>query len=205
MRKFSFLLILVFAATALSFGCAKQDDHWGQRFDIKKKWWKKEGQSWDTRNKIFMTIGYSNPDWRNRFDARKSADLNARAEVAGFMNSLVENYMEELRNTDYGISEGMVKSSSKETVIGSVIVTRHYEKRKKQYQSLIKVDLKYFFRNIYKDFSKKNARRIKAKNRRLSREELDAKIEENTEATIAKLKEMENPVVVKTLEEGGGE
>lgn len=200
----SLVIILIFAAAAFSFSCAKEE-HWGQKFDIKGSWWKKEGQSWDPKNKIFMTIGHSNPDWKDRFDARKSADLNARAEVAGFMSSLVKNYMQELRNTDYGISESIVESSSEETIIGSVIVARHYTKGKKLYQSLIKVDLKYFFDNIYDDFRKQNAARLRAKNRRMAKEDLDAKILANTEEALAKLKEMENPVVEKTLQEGGAQ
>lgn len=202
MRKKSFIVILVLILSAVFCGCAKED-HWGQELRIDKKWWKKEGHSWDRKNKVFMAIGYSNPDWKDKFDARKSADLNARSEVASFMQSLVKNYMQELRNSNYAISESIVESSSEETLLGAVIVARHYEKRKKQYQSLIKIDMKYFFDQIYDRYREENAMRIRAKYKKLSSEELDEKIKASTEEALADLKKMEDPVVEKTIEEGG--
>jgi hypothetical protein len=202
MRKKAFTLVLAVVLCVIFCGCAKED-HWGQELRIDKKWWKKEGQSWDRKNKIFMAIGYSNPDWKDKFDARRSADLNARSEAASFMRSLVKNYIEELRNSNYAISESLVKSSSEETLLGSVIVARHYDKGRKQYQSLIKIDMKYFFDQIYDKYSEENAMRIRAKFRKLSPEELDLKIKANTDEALADLKEMENTIVEKTVTEGG--
>jgi hypothetical protein len=202
MRKKSFALVLAVVLCVIFCGCAKED-HWGQELKIDKKWWKKEGHSWDRKDKIFMAIGYSNPDWKDKFDARKSADLNARSEVASFMQTLVKNYMQELRNSNYAISESIVESSSEETLLGAVIVARHYDKGKKQYQSLIKIDMKYFFDQIYDKYKEENAMRIRAKNKKLSSEELDEKIKASTDEGLASLKEMENPVVEKAIEEGG--
>jgi len=180
MRKILPVIILI----AFISGCAK-DEHWGQKLDVKGKWWKKEGQSWEPKDKIFMAIGYSNPDWKEKFDARKSADLNARSEVASFMQSLVKNYMKEVRSRHYAISQSTVENSSKETLLGAVIVARHY--KKKQYQSLIKVDLNYFFEQIYETG------------------DVDARIKAKTEEAIVKMKEMENSIVEKTINDGGAQ
>ena len=72
------LLLVVLVLFPLVTNCAKDETHWGQKLDPDKKWWKKEGQSWNRKTNIFMTIGYSNPDWTDKYDMRKSADLNAR-------------------------------------------------------------------------------------------------------------------------------
>jgi len=186
-------ILPVFILIALISGCAKEE-HWGQKFDEKGKWWKQEGQSWDPKNRIFMTIGYSNPDWKDKFDARKSADLNARSEVSNFMQSLAKNYMKEVRSSRYAISQSVVESSSNETILGSVIVSRHYTKGKKQYESLIKVDLNYFFNQIYDNYESSMLTKTG---------DVDAKIRAKVDEAIAKLKEMENPVVEKTINEGG--
>ncbi len=199
-RFIIFTLITVFSASGLYLGCAKKD-HWGQELSIDKKWWKKEGHSWNRKDKIFMAIGYSNPDWDNKFDLRKSSDLNARAEVASFMQSLTKNYMQEIRNSNYAISESVVESSADETLLGAAIVARHYNKKRKQFKSLIKVDLKYFFSQVYDQFRKTNAAQVRRKNRGLSAEELDRRIEESTRAALHKLKKIEDPVVEKTIKQ----
>ena len=197
---FRFVMLLVFVIPLFS-GCAKEDTHWGQNLDV-KKWWKKEGQSWDRKNNVFMTIGYSNPDWTEKFDMRKSADLDARSQVASFMDSLVKNYMEEVRSHNYAISESAVKASANETILGSVIVDRHYVKKKKQrqYLSLIKVDLNYFFRQIYDRYQSNVASQIRRAHKELTPEEIDTLIKEKTDAALANLKQMEEPVVEKTVE-----
>jgi len=188
MRKvLPFIILIAFIS-----GCAK-DEHWGQKLDIKGKWWKKEGHSWEPKDKIFMAIGYSNPDWKEKFDARKSADLNARSEVASFMQSLVKNYMKEVRARHYAISQSTVENSSKETLLGAVIVARHYAK--KQYQSLIKVDLNYFFEQIYDKYESSVA----------DKGNVDARIKAKTEEAIVKMKEMENSIVEKTISDGGAQ
>ncbi len=188
-RRFAAAL-LIFMAASLIMGCAK-DEHWGQNLDPKGKWWKKEGDSWDPKEKIFMAIGYSNPEWKNKFDQRKSADLNARSEVANFMQSLVSNYMKEVRTHHYAISRSIVENSSNETLLGAVIVARRYEK--KQYKSLIKVDMNYFFERIYENYE----------NSVLESPNVDAKIKAKTDEAIVKLKEMETPIVEKTITDGG--
>jgi hypothetical protein len=165
---------------------------------IDKKWWKKEGQSWDRETNIFMAIGYSNPSWKHKYDQRKSADLDARSQVASFMNSLVKNYMEEIRSHNFTIAESTVRASADETVLGSVVVAR--KKKRGRYMSLIKVDLGYFFAKVYKEYTRDVERRLRRRYRRLKASELDALIEEKTEAALARLRELEEPVVEETLD-----
>lgn len=203
LSRISKLLLVALFIFPLVTNCAKDDTHWGQKLDPDKKWWKKEGQSWNRKTNIFMTIGYSNPDWTDKYDMRKSADLNARSEVASFMNSLVQNYMEEIRSRNYSISESLVEGSAKETITGSVIVARHYKKRGKYkgYKSLIKVDLTNFFAKIDREYADKMAKRLRRKMRRLKSDELDELIQQRTDEAMNALKESEEPAVEKTLEE----
>ena len=195
------LFFTTILALSLVISCAQKKEHWGQRFDMNKKWWKKEGQSWDREKNVFMTIGYSNPDWRQEYDLRKSADLDARSQVASFMRSLVKNYMEEVRGRRFAISERVVKASSKETIVGSVIVARHKIKKRKQkeYRSLIKVDLNYFFDQVYDQFRRDTAKRIRRRNVGMDREELDELIMDEVAAAMDELKAAEKPVVEKTF------
>ena len=193
------LLSAIFVSIFLITACAKSN-HWGQKYDIDKKWWKQEGQSWDRKNNIFMTIGYSNPDWTNKFDLRKSADLNARADVSAFMRSLVLNYMQEVRSRNYAVSSSEVEASSKEALLGSTIVARHYSSRMKQYKSLIKIDLNYFFNNVYDNVRHSSAKKARKTNKGLTEAELDQKIKESTEKAIADLRAIEEPVVEKSLQ-----
>lgn len=197
------LIILVLVLAPILAGCAKDETHWGQKLDPEGKWWKKEGQSWNRKTNIFMAIGYSNPDWTDKYDMRKSADLNARSEVASFMNSLVQNYMEEIRSRNYSISESLVEGSAKETITGSVIVARHYKKRGKYkgFQSLIKVDLTNFFAKIDQEYADQMAKRLRRKMRKLKSDELDELIKQRTDEAMEVLKESEEPAVEKTLEE----
>ena len=196
------LFLIVAIALPLLAGCAKDDSHWGQKLDPEKKWWKKEGQSWNRETNVFMTVGYSNPDWKDKYDQRKSADLDARSQVATFMQSLVANYMEEVRSKNFAISQRVVESSAKQTVTGSVIVARNYKRggKYKGYRSLIKVDLNNFFAMAEKDFSDDMARDIRRKNRRMKRSDLDALIKAKTEKAVEELKEMEADAVEETLE-----
>jgi len=195
------VIAIIFFLVPIMCSCAKEDTHWGQKLDV-KKWWKKEGQSWDRKTNVFMAIGYSNPDWTDKYDMRKSADLDARSQVASFMQSLVKNYMQEIRSKNYAISEGVVEASSKETVLGSIITDRHYMKKgkQKQYLSLIKVDLNYFFGRIYDKYRSDMDAQIRKNNKKLSSEELDQLISEKTEAAIADLKKVEEPAVEKAIE-----
>ena len=181
-------------------GCAKQD-LWGQKFDMDGKWWKKDGQSWDRKNNVFMTVGYSNPDWTEEFDLRRSSDLDARAQVAAFMQSLVDNYMKEVRSNNFAVSESIVQASAKETILGSVIVARHYNKAKNKYFSLIKVDMNYFFNTIYDEYRRNVANKIRKKNKKLSSEELDQKIINGTESAVRALEAIETPVIEETMQE----
>lgn len=196
-RVFAVIVVALFAAP-LIFGCAKKDEHWGQKLDIDKKWWKKEGQSWNRKTNIFMTIGYSNPDWKDKYDMRKSADLDARSQVASFMASLVKNYMEEIRSRNFTISETVVQASAEETVLGSVIVARKY--KKKRYMSLIKVDTGYFFAQVYKGYRSDMEAKIKREHRGLSKEKLDEMIQDKVDSSLANLKALEEPAVEKSLE-----
>jgi len=207
LSRISRLLLVVLVLLPLVTSCAKDETHWGQRLDPDGKWWKKEGQSWDRKTNIFMTIGYSNPDWTDKYDLRKSSDLDARSQVASFMNSLVQNYMEEIRSRNYSISESLVEGSAKETITGSVIVSRHYSKggKYKGYRSLIKVDLTDFFAKIDQEYADEMAGRLRKKMRRLKGDELDELIEERTEEAMNVLKESEEPAVEKTLEEKSNE
>ena len=139
--------VVVLASMLLTLGffaCASGGGHWGQNLDPNGKWWKKEGQSWDRKNKIFMVIGTSNPEWTDPDDLRRSSDLNARAEAASFMQSLVSNSMEEVRGKGYALVESRVKATAKESLRGSAIVARHFDKKKKRSYSLLKIDLRYF-------------------------------------------------------------
>jgi hypothetical protein len=203
LSRISKVIILVLVLAPILAGCAKDESHWGQNLDPDSKWWKKEGQSWDRKTGIFMSVGYSNPDWTDKYDMRKSADLNARSQVASFMNSLVQNYMEEIRSRNYSISESLAEESAKETITGSVIVARHYDKRGKYkgYKSLIKVDLTNFFAKIDQDYADQMAGRLRKKMRRLKSDELDELIKERTDEAMKVLKESEDPAVEKTLEE----
>ena len=203
LSRISKLIILVLILAPILAGCAKDETHWGQELDPDGKWWKKEGQSWNRKTNIFMTVGYSNPDWTDKYDMRKSADLNARSQVASFMNSLVQNYMEEIRSRNYSISESLAEESAKETITGSVIVGRHYKKggKYKGYKSLIKVDLTNFFAKIDQEYAEQMAKRLRRKMRRLKSDELDELIKERTDEAMEVLKESEEPAVEKTLEE----
>ena len=201
-RSKLFRLILVAFAISLAygFGCAKDDTHWGQNFDIDSKWWKQEGQSWDRNSNIFMTIGYSNPDWKNKDDARKSADMDARSQVASFMNSLVKNYMQEVRSKSFSLSESIVEASARETVTGSVIVARRYEKGRKQYLSLIKVDLTDFFARIFENQRSLIADRMKRDEKAARDADLDARIQERIDSAKAQLTAAEAPAVEKSID-----
>ncbi len=203
LSRISRLLLIALVLMPLVTSCAKDETHWGQRLDPDKKWWKKEGQSWDRKTNIFMAVGYSNPDWTDKYDMRKSADLNARSQVASFMNSLVQNYMEEIRSRNYSISESLAEESAKETITGSVIVARHYDKggKYKGYKSLIKVDLTNFFAKIDQEHADQMAERLRKKMRRLKSDELDELIKERTDEAMKVLKESEEPAIEKTLEE----
>jgi hypothetical protein len=196
--------ILVVATIALVAGCAKDDSHWGQDLDPQGKWWKKEGQSWDRKSNIFMAVGWSNPDWAEKYDQRKSADLDARSQVASFMQSLVRNYMEEVRSRNFAISEGVVEASANQAVTGSIIVARHCKKggKYKGCQSLVKVDLSQFFCSIEKEFADRMARDMRKKSARMTAAELDAAIEEKTKAALEDLKKAEEPAVEKALKSG---
>ncbi|MBI2980813.1 MAG: hypothetical protein HYY44_00645 [Deltaproteobacteria bacterium] len=170
--KFVVLFCSVLSLLAID-GCVSGGRHWGQNLDPDSKWWKKEGESWDRKNKIFMVIGASNSEWTDPDDLRKSSDLNARAEATSFMQSLVENYTEEVRGKGYALVESRVKATAKEALLGSVIVSRHFEKKAKKYHSLLQIDLRYFFDQIYDDYS-----------------------------NLKNLKDLEDPVVEKTVREG---
>ncbi len=200
---FLFLLPLV-AVTVV--GCSQKKSHWGQTFDIEDDWWKREGQSWDRESNIFMTIGYSNPAWKTKYDMRKSADLDARAQVASFMRSLVKNYMEEIRGHRYAVSESLVRQAADETVIGAVIVARKYKGgRNRRYRSLIKVDLDYFFDDIYAEMAEKVADRVRKRAGALGEEELDRRIHSQIDKALADIEPLEIPTVEKTVEETKGE
>lgn len=201
MKKYLTLALIILMIAPAIMGCGKKDTHWGQRLDQDEKWWKKEGQSWDRKTNVFMTIGYSNPDWVDKEDLRKSADLDARSQVASFMNSLIKNYMEEIRSNDFKISERSVKSTANETVIGSVVTDRHYidKKKQKQYLSLIKVDLNYFFDNVYKKYQSDVSSQTRADNADLESDELDRLIKGKIDDAMDDLKKIEEPVIEKTI------
>ena len=192
------ILIPIMAAVFIT-GCSQKKDHWGQKFDIEENWWEKEGQSWDRNLKLFMTIGYSNPSWKTKYDLRKSADLDARAQVAAFMSSLVKNYMEEIRGHRYAISESSVTSSANETVIGSVIVARKYKNKK--YMSLIKVDLGYFFDNIYRKYEMRLTANLRRQNRGVNGKKLNEIIQAKIEKASKDLETLEVPAIKKTMDE----
>jgi hypothetical protein len=188
-------MVVVFASASVS--CGKKADHWGKNFDESGSWWNQEGQSWNRDNNVFMTIGYSNPDWKDKYDARKSADLNARAQVAEFMASLVKTYADEVRSRNFTISESEIKSAADETVIGSVIVDRKF--KKKQYMSLIKVDLGYFFASVYKKYRAGEEAKISRSNPKANGAELDALIRSKVDAAAAELQQAEAPSVEKAM------
>lgn len=94
-----------------------------------------------------MAVGHSNPNWTDSHQQRKSADLNASAEASKFMQQLVKTYMKEADRQNFAVAEDIVESSSREALIGAVIVARHKDK-KKGFLSLLKVDLGYFFDRV---------------------------------------------------------
>lgn len=175
----------------------KKESHWGQELKIDDDWWNKEGQSWDRETNIFMAVGYSNPSWKHRYDQRKSADLDARAQVAAFMNSLVKNYMEEVRSHNFTIAESAVQASADETILGSVIVAR--KKKSDRYMSLVKVDLGYFFAQVYKKYRSDQEWKMRRKYRQVEASELDEIIDERIDTQLQKLKKLEEPAVEKSL------
>lgn len=202
MKRFKLIHIVIIALIALPLmlSCSqKSDKHWGQKLEIDKKWWKVEGQSWNRETNVFMTTGYSNPNWTDKYDMRKSADLDARAQVASFMNSLVKNYSEEVRSHNFSISESVIEASAEEAVLGSVIVARKY--RKKRYMSLIKVDLGYFFSGIYKKYRNDMSKRIEKQHRSANQTQLDEIIQEKVDNAMGNLKRLENPAIQKSLNE----
>ncbi len=186
-----------FCFALLAVGCGGKDAHWGKSFDEKGSWWKQEGQSWDRETNVFMTIGYSNPDWKDKYDARKSADLNARSQVSEFMASLVKSYMEETRSRHFTISESIVRSVADETILGSVIVARKY--KKKQYMSLIKVDLGYFFGTVYKKYMADAEAKIRRANPKATESELDEMIRAKVDSAVENLKKAEEPAIEKAV------
>jgi len=194
-KTIAVVALLLFAFTLG--GCGGKDAHWGKTFDEKGSWWKQEGQSWDRETNVFMTIGYSNPDWKDKYDARKSADLNARAQVSEFMASLVKSYMEETRSRHFTISESIVRSVANETVLGSVIVARKF--KKKQYMSLIKVDLGYFFGTVYKQYMAESEAKIRRANPKATESELDEMIRAKVDSAVENLKKAEEPAVEKAV------
>lgn len=193
------VIALALAFTLGLASCGKKADHWGQYFDESGSWWKQEGQSWDRDNNIFMTIGYSNPDWKDKYDARKSADLNARAQVAEFMASLVKSYMQEIRSKNFAMSESELKSIADETVVGAVIVDRKF--KKKQYMSLIKVDVGYFFSTVYKKYRADAEAKVRRANPKASGTELDELIRSKVDAALVELEKAKEPSVEKAMEQ----
>jgi len=194
-------MMFVVIAFALFIGACgqKKESHWGQDLREDKNWWKKEGQSWDRETNIFMTVGYSNPSWKHEYDQRKSADLDARAQVAAFMNSLTKNYMEEVRSHNFTISESAVQSSADETILGSAIVSR--KKKSGRYMSLVKVDLGYFFAQVYKKYRSDMENQMRRKYSRMGSAELDQIIDERIETQLDKLKTLEEPAVEKSIDQ----
>ena len=193
------ILIVVLAVGCMA-GCAKDDNHWGQELRVDKSWWKKEGQSWDRKTNIFMTIGHSNPDWTDKYDMRKSADLDARAQIAAFMDTLVTNYMQEIRSRHFSISESVVDSYAEQTVMGSVVVARKY--KKKRYMSLIQIDLNYFFAKVYGMYGNELTRKLKKENPRKKGETaLNAEIQDLVVKALESLKAAEVPTIEETIRE----
>lgn len=199
-RQFKVMMFVVIAFALFIGACGqKKESHWGQDLREDKNWWKKEGQSWDRETNIFMTVGYSNPSWKHEYDQRKSADLDARAQVAAFMNSLTKNYMEEVRSHNFTISESAVQSSADETILGSAIVSR--KKKSGRYMSLVKVDLGYFFAQVYKKYRSDMENQMRRKYSRMGSAELDQIIDERIETQLDKLKTLEEPAVEKSIDQ----
>jgi hypothetical protein len=195
-----FVVVLLLFAVSTFVSCSQRSDrHWGQKLDIDKSWWKMEGQSWDRDKNVFMAVGHSNPNWTDKYDMRKSADLDARAQVAQFMASLVKTYSEEVRSHNFSIGENVIEASAEETVLGSVIVARKH--KSKRYMSLVKVDLGYFFSNVYKAYRNDASRHIERQNKNLSREKLDKLISEKVNEALSNLKKLEGPSVEMALEQ----
>jgi len=175
--------------------------HWGQDLNPEKKWWKKEGHSWDRKHKIFMAIGYSNPEWEDQNAKRKSADLAASGEASKFMQQLVKTYIREANYDNYKVNEDVVESSSHETLIGSVIVSRKYIKKNKEYRSLLQVDLSYFFDHLNKRLLANEKERMQKKTDQLSPEEADEKIMAHLGEIETKLENIETKTLDKTFPE----
>ena len=203
MKRIVVILTLVaFCLTSfLALSACGGKQHWGQDLDAKEKWWKKEGHSWNRKTKIFMAIGYSNPQWDDKNAKRKSADLNASAEASKFMQQLMKTYIREANHDNYNVNEEIVESSSRETLIGSVIVSRKYIKKGQEYRSLLKVDLAYFFKNLNKRLMASERQRLKQKNRSLSPSEANENIINQLDIMDKKLNKIENKTLDKTFPE----
>ena len=194
------LFVFISLSSMILHGCGSKQK-WGQDLNPEKKWWVKEGHSWDAGKKIFMAIGYSNPEWEDHNAKRKSADLNASAEAAKFMQQLVSTYMREANYHNYHVNEEIVSASSRETLIGSVVIARKYLKKEDEYRSLLKVDLNYFFNHLKKRVLDNERERAGHTYKQMSPEQTEARIASHLSEIEAKLKTIETQTLEKTFPE----
>jgi len=139
---------LIMAVVICLSGCSSKEKRWGKEFDIEGKWWEQNGQSYDPNTKVFMVAGMSRGNYGSLRLERDSADMDGRKQIANFMQSLVSSYVKECSTNEVDVSENMVKAISKEILVGSAIVARHYDESKKIYYSLLKINLNYFFDRV---------------------------------------------------------
>jgi hypothetical protein len=141
-------LIAILCSLLLLISCASSEKKWGKEFDLEGKWWEQNAQSYDPNTKIFMATGMSRGNYNSIRLERDSADMDARKQIANFMQTMVTTYMKESSKNNVDTSENIVKAVSEEVLVGSAFVARHYSESDKIYYSLVKIDLKYFFDKV---------------------------------------------------------
>ena len=142
------ILVAILGCLFLISSCSSKQKKWGKEFDLEGKWWEQNAQSYDPNTKFFMASGMSRGNYDSIRLERDSADMDARKQVANFMQSMVSTYIKECTVNGVDASENMVKAVSEEVLVGSAFVARHYNEAQKIYYSLVKIDLKYFFDNV---------------------------------------------------------
>lgn len=200
MKLRMFVVLLIAAGLILS--CSSKEKKWGKEFDLEGKWWEQNGQSFDPNTKVFMAVGMSRGTYGSLRLERDSADMDSRKQASNFMQTMVASYVKECTENNVDVSENMVQAVSKEILVGSAIVERHYDQAQKIYYSLVKVDLKYFFDKIKDEVVDTRNKTLMEKYKGLDPTQKDEKVNseiEELKGKIAKVEEAVNEEAKKTV------
>ena len=195
--------IIVFCSFCLLFvlvACSSKEKRWGKEFDLQGKWWEQNGQSYDPNTKMFLAVGMSRGNYGNMRLERDSADMDSRKQVANFMQTMVSSYVKECTVNSIDASENMVKAVSREILVGSAIVDRHYDESQKLYYALVKVNLKYFFEKVSDRVIDSSNKTIVEKYSSLDPEEREKRSSADIEELKAKVVKVEDAVSRKAEE-----